>query len=137
MNKLARLLVLTLIGATAKARPGIGIVQDSKGNVFFTDLKQVWKISPDEKMSVAVSNVHSHELSVDAADNLYGEHLWGEGGGWRHRVWRLNPNGAVTDVIAPHDGFQSEYGFVRDQVGNSYRAERGQNTVIRKRSPSG
>lgn len=28
------------------AHPGIGIVMDSKGNVFYTDLKQVWKIDP-------------------------------------------------------------------------------------------
>jgi hypothetical protein len=41
MKKLIALLLLCLSGVTAQAHPGIGIVQDSRGNVFFTDLKQV------------------------------------------------------------------------------------------------
>ena len=32
------------------------ILQDSAGNVFFTDLKQVWRVAPDGRMSVAVPN---------------------------------------------------------------------------------
>src|SRR5262245_11281745 len=137
MNKLRRLLVLMSAVATASAHPGIGIVQDSRGNVFFTDLKQVWKISPDGEMSIAVSNVHTHELCVDAEDSLYGEHLWGEGGGWRHRVWRLRPDGILADVIPAREGFLLGYSFVRDRSGNMYWADRGEKTVIRKRSPAG
>lgn len=76
---------------TASAHPGIGIVQDRHGCVFFTDTKQVCKIAPDDTMSVAVPGVHTHELCLDANGNLYGEHLWYEGDAskrWGHRVWR-------------------------------------------------
>jgi len=41
---------LFLISVLGIAHPGIGIVKDSKGNIFYTDLKQVWKISPDGKL---------------------------------------------------------------------------------------
>lgn len=54
------------------AHPGVGIVKDSKGNIFFTDLHQVWKISNGIK-KIIVPDVHSHELYIDKDDNLFGE----------------------------------------------------------------
>lgn len=123
--------------AAALAHPGIGIVQDRHGNVFYTDLKQIWKITPDGKKSVVVPNVHSHELSIDADGNLYGEHLWYEGdktGKWGHRVWRLSADGKLADIIPAHEGFQSDYSFVRDAAGNLYWADRDQSQIL-KRTP--
>ncbi len=140
MRKLLGLLVLLLATATAQAHPGWGIVQDSRGNVFFTDAKQVWKITPDGKVSVAVADVHTHELCLDAKDNLYGEHLWYEGDAtkkWGHRVWCRKPDGTVSDVIPAREGFLSDYSFVRDRDGNMYWADRGKETVLKKRSPDG
>jgi hypothetical protein len=64
-----------LLCATAAAHPGIGIVMDSRGNVFYTDLSHVWKIAPRGAKSIAVRGVHTHELYIDREDNLYGEHL--------------------------------------------------------------
>jgi hypothetical protein len=43
MKELLCILVLMLAGAAAQARPGVGIVKDSRGNLFYTDTKQVWK----------------------------------------------------------------------------------------------
>jgi hypothetical protein len=131
------LLVLLWTGTAAEGHPGVGIVQDGRGNVFFTDLKQVWKITPDGKMSVAVPDVHTHELCLDAEDNLYGEHLWGAGGGWRHRVWCLKRDGTLRDVIPERGGLLQDYGFVRDRAGNVYWADRGAKTAIKKRRPDG
>ena len=45
MKRLAAAIVL--VAASAAAHPGIGIVADSRGNIFYTDLKQVWRIAPD------------------------------------------------------------------------------------------
>jgi len=126
--------------ASAIAHPGVGIVQDSRGNVFYTDLSQVWKISSDGKKSVAVPNVHTHELCIDSDDNLYGEHLWYEGDAtkkWGHRVWRLTRDGNLSDVIRARQGFRNDYSFVRDAAGNMYWADFNDKTVIRKRSPDG
>lgn len=98
---------MTFSISAAYAHPGIGIVVDSLGNVFYTDLKQVWRMSPDGKIEVAVSGVHTHELYLDASDNLYGEHLWYEGdrtGKWGHYVWKRSPKGVVEKVIPATEG---------------------------------
>ena len=130
---------LALASSTA-AHPGVGIVMDRQGNVFYTDLAQVWKISPQGRKSIAVRNVHTHELCLDAGGNLYGEHLWYEGEAtdrWGYRVWRLGPDGKLTDVIPARQGFLRDYSFVRDAAGNMYWADREPRTVIRKRAPNG
>jgi sugar lactone lactonase YvrE len=88
-------------------------------------------------MSVAVPGVHTHELCVDAQDNLYGEHLWGEGDGWRHRVWRRQPDGTLADIIPAREGFLRNYSFVHDRAGTMYWAEVGDKTVIKKRLADG
>lgn len=137
------LILLLILAVSAFAHPGIGIVMNSRGEVFYTDLKQVWKISPDGKKSVAVANVHTHELYLDAGDNLHGEHLWYEGEAtdrWGHYVWKLHADGRLEQIIPPREGFRADYGdysFVRDGAGNMYWAERGKPTIIRKRSPEG
>lgn len=116
-------------------------MRDSGGNVFYTDLAHVWRLAPDGTKSIAVTNIHTHELCLDAADNLYGEHLWYEGdsGKWGHYVWRRSPGGQVTKIIPPTEGFLANYSFVRDKAGNSYWADRDAKggPAIRKRSPDG
>lgn len=140
MKTLLCLSLLWLTCATALAHPGVGIVQDSRGNVYYTDLKQVWKIAPNGKKSVAVAHVHTHELCLDNEDNLYGEHLWYEGehtDKWGHRIWCLKRDGALIDIIPARAGFRENYSFVRDHAGNMYWAESGAQTVIKKRAPDG
>lgn len=109
--------------AGAQAHPGIGIVSDSRGNVFYTDLHQVLRIDTAGRVSVAVPRVHTHELYMDAHDNLFGEHLWYEGdatGQWGHRVWKRSPDGAIVDVVPATRGFRTSFEFVRDAAGNQY-----------------
>ena len=134
------LLTFGLLCATAAAHPGVGIVMDSRGSVFYTDLSHVWKIAPGGAKSIAVRGVHTHELYIDREDNLYGEHLWYEGDRtkkWGHRVWKLAADGKLSDVIPAREGFLQNYSFVRDGRGNMYWAERGAQTMLRKRTPSG
>jgi len=132
------LAALLLTAAPAFAHPGIGIVIDSKGNVYYTDLSQVWRIAPDGTKSIAVAKVHTHELWIGANDDLYGEHLWYNGESadtWGSRVWQRSPDGRVVDIVPSHLGF-NDYSFVRDAAGNSYFAVREKNE-IRKRAPDG
>jgi len=121
-------LLLLAWAPAASAHPGWGIVRDSQGNIYYTDLAQVWKVAPDGTRSIVVPNVHTHELYIDAADNLYGEHLWYEGEAsdrWGHRVWRRTPDGTIRDVVPPTEGFRTSYSFVRDAAGNMYWHEGG------------
>ncbi|MBX2961431.1 MAG: hypothetical protein KF687_02895 [Cyclobacteriaceae bacterium] len=116
-----------LIAICVFAHPGVGIVMDSKGNVFYTDLKQVWKIDTKGKKSVVVHNVHTHELYMDERDNLYGEHLWYNGeklDTWGHYVWKYSADGKFEKIIPDREGFLTNYSFVRDKQGNMYVANR-------------
>lgn len=109
------------------AHPGVGIVMDSKGNVFYTDLKQVWKIDGQGRKTVVVNNVHTHELYIDEADNLYGEHLWYNGerlNTWGHYVWRYSADRKFEKIIPDTEGFLTNYSFVRDHHGNMFWADR-------------
>ena len=140
MKKLLVTCCWLLVVLTMKAHPGIGIVRDSKGNIFYTDLKQVWKISPGGSKEIVVKGVHTHELYIDEQDNLYGEHLWYNGEAkntWGHYTWCLKNNGELVKDIEPTEGFLNNYSFVRDSAGNMYWVERFTTSKIMKKSMSG
>jgi hypothetical protein len=123
-----------------QAHPGVGIVKDSKGNIYYTDLKHVWKLNPGGKKEIMVKNVHTHELYMDANDNLYGEHLWYNGEQaktWGHYLWCLKKAGELIKEIGPTEGFLDNYSFVRDSSGNMYWVERFTVTRFMKKSPDG
>ncbi|KAA0256411.1 hypothetical protein FBQ97_09675 [Acidobacteria bacterium ACD] len=133
------LLVVSLWASPSPAHPPVAVVRDGRGNVFYSDLKRVFRVAPDGTKSVAVEGVHTHELLLDAAGTLHGEHLWYEGdatGKWGHRLWRRSPDGTVT-FDPPREGFRTEVSFVRDARGNQYRADRGAATRLVKRKPDG
>lgn len=136
-----RLLLFLLLASAAPlfAHPPVSVVIDARGNVFWSDLSRVWMQAPDGSRRVAVPNVHTHELAIDAAGNVYGEHLWYEGDAtkkWGHYVWRRAPDGRVDKVIPPTEGFleKDDYSFVRDAGGAMYWVDREHNQV-KKRTP--
>ncbi|HEV8272347.1 MAG TPA: hypothetical protein VGQ04_13645 [Chitinophagaceae bacterium] len=140
MKKLLVISYWLLVSFMSKGHPGIGIVKDSKGNIYYTDLAKVWKISFDGSKTVIVSGVHTHELYIDEHDNLYGEHLWYNGESqntWGYYVWCLKNTGQLVKEINPTEGFRSNYSFARDSVGNMYWVERFTISRIMKKTKSG
>ena len=140
MKKLWVISYWLFVGSICEAHPGIGIVKDREGNIYYTDLAKVWKISPDGNKTIVVSGVHTHELYIDDDDNLYGEHLWYNGESqntWGHYVWCLKNTGELIKEINPTEGFLSNYSFARDSPGNMYWVERFTNSKIMKKTKSG
>ncbi|WP_407520737.1 hypothetical protein PDL71_10505 [Lacibacter sp. MH-610] len=126
MKSIIPALCFLFVLTAAKADPGVGIVTDSKGNVFYTDLVNVWLLKPDGIKTIAVPNVHTHELYMSPNDELFGEHLWYNGeqlNTWGHYLWKRNPDGSVIKIKDSTAGFAEE-SFVRDIVGNKYWVEK-------------
>jgi hypothetical protein len=118
--------------ALAAAHPPVSLVLDSRGNLYFSDLRNVRVLRPDGRIEIAVADVHTHELWLGPDGALYGEDVTNVGEDYRHRVWRLEPGGAVTDVIGWRDGYPDEfhdYGFQRDAGGNAYVLRRDARSI--------
>ena len=121
---LATVAVLSLAKGVA-AHPPVSVVMDSRGFVYYSDLQNVWRISPTGTRTLAVIGVHTHQLYLDAENRLYGEDATNDDatGQPYHRVWRLDPNGTLTDVIPRRAGYLWDYGdfgFVHDRMGVAY-----------------
>lgn len=103
------------VSLPASAHPSVGIVINRNGDVFYSDLERVWRVTAAGQKQIVVPNVHTHELSIDSSGAIYGEDSrWLGGDQYRHRVWKRAADGRVTDVIPWTDGFWREYGFARD-----------------------
>jgi hypothetical protein len=134
-------IALLLLSNSSIAHPGIGIVKDSKGIIYYTDLKNVYKVDPKNmKQTILVPGVHTHELFMDSNDNLYGEHLWYNGeklDTWGYYAWQLKNNGILDTVIKPSEGFMDNYSFNRDEAGNMYWVQRFTISRFKKKSIDG
>ena len=123
------------------AHPGTGIVMDSKGNVFYTDLVHVWKISTEGDVSIAVEDVHTHQLYLDSDDNLYGEHVWYNGEArdtWSYYVWCLSSTGELEQTVPPTEEFPVNNTLVRDLEGSMFYSEKdGDHDLLMKETLGG
>jgi hypothetical protein len=141
--KLLPVLVASIWTQIGAAHPAIHVVTDAEGAIYYSDTKQVWRIAPGGAKSIAVPNVHTHELWMDPSGTLFGEHLEYhdppvDGAQWTHRVWKRTPDGRISDVIARRKGFLSEYkdfSFHRDERGNLYWCD-GKGMVQTRTSPT-
>jgi hypothetical protein len=138
--RIAITVALLAAAGSALGHPPVSVVIDSRGYVYYSDLEQVWRVAPDgSSKTVAVPNVHTHELFLDGHDNLFGEHLWYEGERtkrWEHYVWKRDATGRVTAIMPRAPGFLTDYGFTRDRTGTMYWPQRDRGE-IRKRAPRG
>ena len=125
------LTVCVLLTMPLLAHPAVSVAIDSRGYVYYSDLEQVWRVAPDGSKSVAVPGVHTHELYLDAQDNLFGENLWYRNEKWGHYVWKRDAAGRVTRIRPPTPGFLTNYSFTRDRAGNMYFPDRDRGAILR------
>ena len=126
----------------AEAHEGWGIVVDAAGRVYFGDIPAniIWRISQDGKLERVALGKHSHALVLDSAGNLYGTnpHLTLP----IRSVWRLTPDGRLTDLVAPTRDFPlGLQSFMLDRAGNMYsvnaRNAQTPELLLLQRSPGG
>jgi hypothetical protein len=134
--------LLGFAGALVADQPPVSVVMDSRGFVYYSDLENVWRISPTGARAPAVIGVHTHQLYVDPQDRLYGEDATNDPatGQPYHRVWRLDPDGTLTDVIPLRPGYLWDYGdfgFVHDRMGVAYLLQRTGGAALLRLGESG
>jgi sugar lactone lactonase YvrE len=146
---LATLMVICLCALTAdkaEAHPASGIVVDTKGQVYFSDLETVWKIDRQGKLSVFRAGVrgrHVHELTIDQQDNIYGADISYESATqkWISDVWKMTPEGTFTYLLAPTADPPRGMSIWRDREGNMYFVDQNnhlkQQTLLLRRTPDG
>jgi len=131
--------IIILISTFCYAHPGIGIVCDSRDNIFYSDLANVYKIS-NGRTSIAVANVHTHELYLDENDILYGEHVSYQPGTEKfyHYLWRLTPDGDLDTVVDLSQAYiKHDFSLARDRQGNEYYLRLKDTQRLYKRDVSG
>src|SRR5688572_4279205 len=118
----------------AQAHPAWGIAVDRQGQVYFSDLKTIWKIDAQGKLSVFRAGGHTHDLNIDDAGNLYGEHDFST-------IWKMTPAGDFSYVHAPTGNPPRGVSIWTDRDRNMYSVEQNNHlkreTLLLRRTPSG
>jgi hypothetical protein len=139
MRKVAAALMF-VVSAAVFAHPSTGIVITASGEVFYSDLEQVWRVLPDGRKTVAVRNVHAHELALEDGAVIGEDTEWLGGDRYRHRIFKFE-RGRVSDVVPWTNGFYRAYGLTRDGAGARYSVDctpqPNRRCTIRKRDRGG
>jgi len=125
--------LVLFVAADAIAHPATGIVVDHQGQVFFSDLETVWKLSRDGKVSVfreGASGRHVHELAIDDQDNIYGADISYEPATkkWISDVWKMTPDGKLSYLLEPTPDPPPGMNIWRDQKGNMFSIDQNNHT---------
>ena len=120
------LVLVAFVATVASAHPPLSIVADEQGRVYYSDLQKVWLHEKDGSRRVAVPDVHNHELRLDEDGSVLGEDVTNVGERYRHRVWRLAPDGTVTNARPWREGHPSDHGDISSSVDS-----RGRTYVLR------
>ncbi|CAN5727536.1 hypothetical protein BH20VER1_BH20VER1_17250 [soil metagenome] len=117
----ALLALCACVPGAALAHEAWGIVVDERGQLYFSDVPSntIWRLTVDRQLEVAARDKHSHALVIDSAGNIYGTHHPGEEP--VRSVWRLSPDGRLTDVAPPTPDFPLHLqSFTMDADGNMF-----------------
>jgi hypothetical protein len=139
-------LVCGLWERPAAAHPAWGIVIDPQGRVVFSEVETntIWRIEKGHPTAI-LRGKHSHEICLDGAGNLYGEHLEYRPAGerWILSLWKLPPQGREVQIQPPTDTVELPKGVgpLHDRQGNpwAFRGpfQRVNDLVLYRRSATG
>ena len=129
--------IILLFTILARAHPASGIVVDSKGNVYFSDLETVWRVDTAGKLTPCREGVrgrHVHELAIDDHDNVYGADISYVSEKWVSSVWKMTLDGNFTYLLEPTSDSPRGMSIWLDTSGNMYWIDRW--VVLPKTSPT-
>lgn len=137
------LALCALLVGEVKGHPAWGIAVDRKGQVYFSDLKRVWKIDAEGKLSVlrAGGDWHVHDLNVDEDGNLYGADNSYEPSTKRFfsAIWKITPAGTFSYILPTTDSPPNGTSIWKDRAGNTYyvTSHPRRELLVLRRSPGG
>ncbi|HEX5702710.1 MAG TPA: hypothetical protein VFX97_05890 [Pyrinomonadaceae bacterium] len=140
------LAVLLLVSTFANAHPPTGIVVDSRGRLYFSDLETIWKLGPGGRLVVfraGVAGRHVHELFIDSDGNVYGSDVGYDQATRKYvgSVWKMSASGVVTWLQEPSDNAKPGISIWVDRSGNMYSIDQNNHTktrtVLLRRTPDG
>ncbi|MBA3513121.1 MAG: hypothetical protein H0T77_01945 [Pyrinomonadaceae bacterium] len=146
------LTILAIVGqwiilpATTKAHPASGIVVDSAGNIYFSDLETIWKFDTYGNLMVfrrGERGRHVHELAIDEQDNVYGADISYNPAttGFITDVWKMSPEGKFIYLLEPTERPPRGWSIWHDRAGNMYFIEQNNHTkrqtLLLRRRPDG
>lgn len=134
--------VCVFLAGSSSAHPSWGIVVDRQGQVYFSDLKTIWKIDAQGKLSVfRAGRDHTHDLNIDEAGNLYGAENSYDPATQRFfsAIWKMTPAGSFSYLLAPTDNPPQGTSVWRDRDGNMYHITHfpERELLVLKRTPNG
>jgi hypothetical protein len=131
------------VATGVRAHPMWGIAVDRSGQVYFSDLKTVWRIDVRGKLSAfrPRGDGHVHELNVDEQGNVYGAENIYEPATKRFisAIWKMTPEGDSSYLVAPTDNPPKGTSIWKDRGGNSYLITRfpGESLLVLKKPANG
>jgi hypothetical protein len=114
--------------APAVAHPPYGLVSDKAGNVYFSDLETVWRISTDGRLSVfrpRVPETHVHALAVapDGAITGYQNNYDPATKRFFSGLWHRTTNGIERAIVPMVEKPPLGMGVWQDNAGNHYTSQ--------------
>lgn len=139
------IVILPVLAGEASAHPAWGLLLDRQGQIYFSDVQTnaVWKLDRELRLERVLAGKHSHSLFMDGAGDLFGEHVYYDSAGarWISSIWKLSPDGELTDLMAPTSVPPRGSGIFMDREGNIYSVQGGASESARvellRRSPDG
>jgi sugar lactone lactonase YvrE len=134
------------LGTPAAAHPPYALVADRSGNLYFSDLETVWRLDPDDRLSVfrpRVPDTHVHELVIARDGALEGDQTRYDPATriFFSGLWRRRPGGTESWIVAPKAAPPRGMGLWQDRAGNRYTAQwpsqENRRTLLFRRSPGG
>ncbi len=121
----AAFLILCGFAAAAIAHPPYGLVVDRRGDIYFSDLETVWRLSADGRLSVfrpAVPNRHVHELALAPSGAILGDQNSYDPATQRFTtgLWSRTPAGVERAIVPMTETPPPAAGVVQDRAGNRY-----------------